>query len=171
MDHPIGLGFDWPMSVFRGLAFITAFASVVTGGSLFAFSTFVMPALDRLGGADAIKAMQSINLEAPRSLLMLPLIGSVVGCVAVGVLAVVRGEAPHRTVLLIGVGLGVIAFVITPGYHIPHNDALAKINPRSASAASDWVHYSRGWTRWNHARALAYLGSGVALVAAVNRRA
>lgn len=158
------------MTLMRAIAFATAVASIVTGGSLYAFSTFVMPALDRLSGTDAITAMQAINIRAPRSLLMLPLVASIVGTVFVGAYTLLRPETPYRVLLLVGVALGVIAFVITPAYHIPHNDALAKVDPHAADAAAQWVDYSVAWTRWNHARTLAYLASGVALIGAIVRR-
>ena len=67
---------------------ITALASAVLGGALFSFSTFVMQALGRLEPADGVRAMQRINEEAPRGLLMLPLLVSPLGSVVVGVLAV-----------------------------------------------------------------------------------
>jgi uncharacterized membrane protein len=157
------------MTIVRVVTFATAVASLITGGSLYAFSTFVMPALDRLSGTDAITAMQAINVRAPRSLLMLPLVASIVGTVVVGAYALLRPETPHRVLLLVAAAVGVIAFVITPAYHIPHNEALAKVDPHAAGATAQWVDYSVAWTRWNHARTIAYLASGVALIGAIVR--
>jgi len=153
------------MNLTRTLALTTALASAVTGGSLFAFSTFVMPALRRLPVGQALPAMQAINVEAPRGLLMLPLIGSAVGCVAVGAVALVRAQTPGRGWLVVGAVAGIAAFAVTAVYHVPRNDALAGVDPTSADAAARWLDYAVGWTRWNHVRTALALASAIALVA------
>lgn len=79
----------------------TALAAGTLGGTLFAFSTFVMPALDALPSGQAIEAMQAINDRAPRSLLMVPLAGSAAGSLATGLLALWPGAA-NRARLLAG---------------------------------------------------------------------
>jgi uncharacterized membrane protein len=151
------------MNLIRAAAFGTAFAAAVTGGSLFAFSTFVMPALDRLPGGQAIAAMQAINVQAPRSLLMLPLFGGAIGGLLVAVLAFVQPDGVRRGWLVVGAIAAIMPVLITAIYHVPHNDALARLDPTAPDAASAWVRYSLGWTRWNHARAAAGLASAIAL--------
>ncbi len=116
----------------RWLSLATAFGSVVTGGTLFGFSAFVLPALRRLPTAEAVAAMQAINVQAPRSVLMLPLVGSALGSVAIVVLAVVRSDTPNRGWLLAGAAAGLLTFVITAVYHVPHNDAFARLDPACA---------------------------------------
>src|SRR3954447_1484384 len=101
------------MNLTRALALTTAFGAAVTGGSLFAFSTFVMPGLRRLPADQAVAAMQAINVEAPRSLLMLPLVGSAVGSAVVGAIALFRPSTPGRSWLITGALAGVLAFAIT----------------------------------------------------------
>jgi uncharacterized membrane protein len=150
----------------RWLSLATAAASAVTGGALFAFSSFVTPALDRLPARQAIAAMQSINVQAPRSLLMLPLLGSAAGSAAIAVWVIARSVGQQRAWLLIGAAAGVLAFVITATYHVPHNDALAKADPHAATASATWASYTVGWARWNHVRAAAALASAAALVVA-----
>ena len=76
---------------------VTAFASAVIGGALFAFSTFVMKSLGRLAPAEGIRAMQRINEDAPQGL-MLPLLLSPLGSIVVGALAV-TGRGLGDTVL------------------------------------------------------------------------
>ena len=49
---------------------------------------------------------------------------------------------------------------------VPHNDALALVDPTSAGAGSTWRHYLSAWTAWNHVRTLACAGSAVALTIA-----
>jgi uncharacterized membrane protein len=154
----------------RWLSLATAFGSVVTGGTLFAFSSFVLPGLRRLPAADAVAAMQAINVQAPRSLLMLPLLGSAAGGMVLAVLVLTRPETPDRALLIAGALAAVATVVITGVYHVPHNDALARLHPDDPSIVSTWTDYARGWLRWNHVRTLTALGSGIALTLAVLRR-
>ena len=49
------------------LVIVTAVGAACTGGVLFAFSSFVMPALRRLPPAQGVAAMQSINVTAVRA--------------------------------------------------------------------------------------------------------
>jgi uncharacterized membrane protein len=149
----------------RWLSLATAFGSVVTGGTLFGFSAFVLPALRRLPTAEAVSAMQAINVQAPRSVLMLPLVGSALGSAAIVVLALVRSDTPNRGWLLAGAAAGLLTFVITAVYHVPHNDAFARLDPAASAAATAWRHYIGGWAWWNHARTATALMSGVVLVA------
>jgi uncharacterized membrane protein len=155
----------------RWLSLGTALASFVTGGTLFAFSTFVLPGLRRLPADQAVAAMQAINVQAPRSLLMLPLLGSAAGGAVLAVLVLTRGETPQRA-LLVGGGLAAVAtLVITGVYHVPHNDSLARLHPRDPGTARAWADYTRGWLLWNHVRTATALGSGVALVLGVLKSA
>ena len=61
---------------------VPALGALVAGGALFAFSSFVMPALRSVDAHTAITSMQAINVEAPRSALMLPLVGSALTAIA-----------------------------------------------------------------------------------------
>ena len=164
MDRLIVVRFDVGMTLTRALVLTTAFCSAVTGGSLFAFSTFVMPALDRLPVGQALPAMQAINVAAPRGLFIVPLLGSAVGSAAVGVLALVRAQPPGRGWLLLGAAAGVAAFAVTAAYHVPRNDALALVQAASPEARARWTAYAVGWTRWNHLRTVLALASAVALL-------
>jgi uncharacterized membrane protein len=50
--------------VLTGLTMITALGCGLSAGALFAFSSFVMPALARLPASQGIAAMQTINVQA-----------------------------------------------------------------------------------------------------------
>jgi uncharacterized membrane protein len=156
-------------TLIRTIVVTTAFAEALTGGTLFAFSTFVLPALRRLPPDTAVASMQAINTQAPRSLLMLPLIGSAVGCLAVLAALLLRQDSGGRTLVLVGAILGLASFAVTAIYHVPHNDALGRLDPHAGATAAAWVSYARGWAAWNHVRTLLALGSAVALVAALRR--
>jgi uncharacterized membrane protein len=147
----------------------TATASAVLGGALFAFSSFVMPGLRALPAAAGMAAMQSINRAAPRSLLLVPLLGSALGSAAIGIHAAVAGGIPDRGLRLAGAALGVAAFAITVGANIPRNNALATLAPDAPTAADAWTAYVTSWTRWNHARTLAAISSAVILAEVLRR--
>lgn len=142
----------------------SATASAVLGGAFFAFSSFVMPGLAKLSAADGIRAMQAVNEAAPRSLLMVPLLGSAAGSVAVGIHAVVSDDAPDRPLRMAGAALGVVAFAITVAANVPRNNALAALDPDSSASPTIWAGYLTEWTRWNHARTLAAASSAALLV-------
>lgn len=154
----------------RWLGLTTAGASLLTAGSLFAFSTFVMPALHRLSASSAVAAMQSINIIAPKSLLMLPLVGGAIGSVLVGLFAVVRPDLPNRGWLIAGALLGLAPMVITAIYSQPHNLELGTVSPTGTGAAAAWAHYYGGWMVANHLRVVAGVASSIALATGVLRR-
>lgn len=146
------------------LVAVTAGASGVLGGTLFAFSSFVMPGLRRLPADQGIAAMQALNDAAPRSLLMVPLLASAAGSAAVGIHATVAGTGPDRWIRVAGAVLGVAAFAVTAGANIPRNDALGMVDPTAPTAAAHWAAYVTEWSRWNHARTIAALASAGLLV-------
>lgn len=150
------------MTFFRLATYTAATTAGISGGVLFAFSALVMPSLRRLPAADAVRAMQAINLQAPRSAIMIPLVGSVLACAIVGAGALVAPRAPGRPLLLTGAVVGIAVFAITAAYHVPRNDALASVDPAGPEGASAWAAFEPGWTAWNHVRA----GAAALLVAA-----
>ncbi len=138
-----------------------AVGAACNGGALFAFSAFVMPALQRLPAAQGIAAMQSINVMAVRAPFMVVFGGTAVvsaAIVVVGVRALGESYAPW----LIGGALLYLlgVFGLTVGFHVPRNDALAALAPEAAGTADGWRTYVSAWTAANHVRA------GVALLAA-----
>ncbi|MCR9244676.1 MAG: DUF1772 domain-containing protein [bacterium] len=120
----------------------------LTAGLCFAFATFIMRALDRLGAPSAIRAMQSINATILRSTAMLVWFGTAVVGVAA---AIAVPDTAHRQTLAIVAavlyGLGAIA--VTGRGNVPLNEALARIDPESPGAADEWNNYLRRWHRWN----------------------
>ena len=42
--------------------------------------------------------------------------------------------------------------MLTAVYHVPHNDALARVHADDTAA---WRSYYSGWTAWNHVRTVA----------------
>ena len=149
------------------LTVLAALGSAAFGGVLFGFSTLVMPGLDDSPPAAAVATMQQINKVAPRSLLALDMVVTLVLClvVAVAVLLRLRGDAGLGSgLVLLGCLLYAVSFAITAIYHIPHNDAFASVAADGPHAAQAWRDYARPWELWNHARAACALGGAAAMV-------
>lgn len=157
-------------SSLRTLTAVTAVGAGLIGGVFFAFSTFVMRALQRLPAREGLAAMQSINVAAPTPPFVGVLLGTGVTSAALVVASVVRPDDP-------GAGwraAGGVAYLVTVGitiaYHVPRNDALGRIDPSSSVAATEWLRYARPWTTWNHVRAAtALLAAGALTRAALAR--
>ena len=154
--------------VMRTVSLATALGSGVMGGVLFGFSSFVMPALNRLPAADAVRTMQAINATAPRGL-ALPLVGSALGSVVVGGWALAGTSGATRTLLVAGAATGLCAFAVTAAYHVPRNNALDRVTAASAAAQAAWDGYEPGWVAMNHVRTALSLASAALLVAGALR--
>jgi uncharacterized membrane protein len=139
------------------LTTLAALGSATFGGAMYAFSAFVMHALDRTPARSAVEAMQQINLSAPRPPLVVVMVGTTLVTLAVGVLAVTAlagggaGAAPWLA--LAGCGGFLASTVITGRFHIPRNDALGYVDAAGPDAGAAWAAYSGPWQRGNHVRA------------------
>ena len=133
-------------TVMTGLTIATALACMLATGALFAFSAFVMGALDRLAPEHGLLAMQSINRRAVTPAFMTALFAPAAACVVVAI-----GDG--GTLASAGAALYLLGPVgITIAGNVPLNDALARIDPDSAGAAERWREYARRWTALNHLR-------------------
>lgn len=144
----------------------TAALAAITGGVLFGFSTLVMPALRRVPPPLGMRSMQQINLVAPRSLLMVPLLGSMVGSVVIAGWAFFHRECPRVGWLWMGAAAGIASFVVTAAFNIPQNNLLAHVDPEAATSTQTWLRYVSHWSIANHARTLLSLVSAGALLVA-----
>jgi uncharacterized membrane protein len=169
MEHLGDPGWNRIMhTVTVSLVIVAALGSATFGGAMYAFSAFVMHALDRTPTRSAVEAMQQINLSAPRPPLVLVMVGTSVVSLAVVVLTVVdiaaggAGAAPWLA--LAGCAGFLASIVITGRFHIPRNDALAGVEAAGADAAEAWAAYTGPWQRGNHVRAVAALGGALLLV-------
>jgi len=151
----------------RALTLAAAVGAGVAGGGFFAFSTFVMKALEDLPPADGIAAMQSINRQAPTPWFMALLFGTAALCAALVVSAVLRWGEASAPYQLAGALTYLAAIVLTIAYHVPRNDALADVDPDRAGAAATWSRYLDEWVPWNHVRTLTSVASAVLLVLAL----
>jgi uncharacterized membrane protein len=153
---------------FAALTLVTALGCGAMSGVFFAFSAFVMKGLSRLPAAQGIAAMQSINVAAVTPAFMTALFGTAVACVALAVFALFRLDESFAVYLLAGSALYVVGtIVMTITYHVPRNEALARIEPHSEGAEAHWARYLADWTAWNHVRAAAALAAAAALTIAL----
>lgn len=146
------------------LTVATAIASAAVGGVFFAFSGFVMPALRRLPAAHGIAAMQSINTTALRPPLMLLMLGTTLGCIAL----VVAGVVDRSPWLLAGAAVYLVGAIgVTGAYNVPRNIELAALDPASAGAAARWPAWVSEWNVGNHVRTVAGLAAAALVLQAV----
>ncbi|MDY7106659.1 MAG: anthrone oxygenase family protein [Actinomycetota bacterium] len=150
-------------STTRILVIVGAAGTGLVAGALFVFSAFVMPALDRIGGRQAITAMQSINRLAVTAPFMIAFLGTALVSVALAVLSVTSFDEPASRYQLLAAVLYLATFVITAAYHVPRNDALGLADPAAADAGAVWSAYSGGWTAMNHVRTATALAASTLL--------
>ena len=131
-----------------------AIGSGLVGGVMFAFSSFVMPALRRIPPAEGIAAMQSINRQAPTFAFMTLIGATAVVSIGVGIHAVLDRSAPGAAWVGVGTVSYVAALMITGGYNVPRNDRLATFDATAPAAADYWRTFLNGWCAANHVRAL-----------------
>lgn len=144
-----------------------AIGAGTVGGVFFAFSSFVMPALDRVAPGRAIASMHSINDLAPRAPLMLPFLGTAALCCGLAFVAVRSWGSSSSTWLVVGCTLYLLGpFLLTAAVHVPLNDTLAKVHPHAADAAKQWRDYYDSWVPLNHLRALGGIGAAAAFTLA-----
>ena len=151
------------------LTLVTALGCGLSGGALFAFSSFVMAALRRLPAPQGIAAMQSINVTAPTPVFMTALFGTGLLCIVLIVWALADWNDSYGPYLLAG---SVAYLAGAPGltmiYHVPRNNALARLDPESSDGATYWARYLSEWTRLNHVRVAAGVAGAGALTLALH---
>jgi len=146
---------------------VVAVASASIGGVFLAFSTFVMAGLGRLAVPDGIRAMQSINVTAVSPVFMAVLFGTAVLSVILAIVSLVdpsSGAALRFGAAALYIG-GVIA--VTAAFHVPRNNALARVSADDDQGAALWNSYLVAWVRGNHVRTLCALASSALWVVSI----
>lgn len=145
-----------------------ALGSGLIAGIFFAFSTFIMQAFARLPAEQGIAAMQSINTTILRSPFMVVFLLTLAFSVFIAVMAIVHWRGGVSILMLAGAALYIVTtFVSTIVFNVPLNDALDKVDGRTAEAAELWATYLSDRTRWNHLRTAASLLASCAFVRAL----
>lgn len=143
---------------------LTVVGCGLVGGTFFAFSTFIMRAFARLPAAQAVAAMQAINVTVVSPPFMIALFGTGAASLVLAVWSVGRLPATGAVVGLTG---GLLYFVgnvvVTIAFNVPRNNRLASLRAESDEAAAYWPQYLRVWTAWNHVRTVTALVAAVLL--------
>jgi uncharacterized membrane protein len=151
------------------LTLLAVLGCAMMAGVFFAFSAFVMKALVRLPAEQGVAAMQAINVAAVAFAFMAALFGTAVACGALAVWALFAWDERFAPYLLVGGALYLLGTILlTIVYHVPRNEALARVEPHSAEAESHWKRYLSGWTAWNHLRAATALAAAATLTVALH---
>jgi uncharacterized membrane protein len=108
--------------------------------------------------------MQSINLAVINPWFLGAFFGTGLLCI---VLIVLVG-GPAAAWLVAGALLYLVGtIVVTMAGNVPLNNALARVDPATAEAATLWARYLSLWTRWNHLRTAAALAASAAFIVAL----
>ena len=127
-------------------------------GVYFAFSGFIMRALDQLGAARAADAMNAINEVILRSWFMLLFFGSTLLYAVLAAVAVFDTDLAARWLLFSSGSIYLIGmFLCTAVFNVPLNNRLAAAVDDERVKAETWAHYFTHWTRWNHLRSICSL--------------
>jgi uncharacterized membrane protein len=151
------------------LVCFAAMGSAIVGGMFYAFSSFVMRALERIVPEQGVAAMKSINMVVITPSFMIVFAGTALLCVVLAAGSIFwwthwSGKLVLVAALLYAVG----NFGLTMVIHQPMNLRLNAMSPADASAY--WPQYVRTWTVWNHVRSAAsLLASGLFVTALVHQ--
>jgi uncharacterized membrane protein len=137
---------------------LAALTTAVTGGVYVAFSAMVMPSLR--DSPDATGTMNRINVRAPRSFFKVAFFGSLLTCLAGGVLVLGELPEPDAVLALVGAVAGVAGFVVTVAVNIP-------LNNRLAAGTVAYPAFAARWRRANAWRGLFSLVGATALATAL----
>jgi uncharacterized membrane protein len=150
------------------LILVCAIGSGLIAGVFFAFSSFVMKALDRNPAAQGIAAMQSINVVVLNPLFLGVFLGAAAGCILLAIAALLQWHRPGAPYILAGSLLYVVGTVlVTRVFNVPRNNALASVDPASTDAARLWADYVKSWTNWNHVRTIAAMAAAASLIMSI----
>ena len=149
-----------PLAVAAG-----AVAAGVSSGMMFVFSAGAMRGLSRLPEAEAVRAMQAINVSVINPLFLGVFIGTGPFLAVLAGLDLYGGT--HNRYLLAGTLVYVVGVVaVTILGNVPLNDRLAAVDTTKMGPGT-WARYARPWLRYNHTRALAGAVSAALLTLAL----
>lgn len=154
-------------TILLGLTLFAALGCGLVAGIFFAFSSFIMRALDRLPAAQGISAMQSINVVVINPSFLALFFGTAVACLLLAVTSLLRWHKPGAGYLLVGSLLYLVGTIlVTIVFNVPRNDLLATVDAASADGTRLWADYVMSWTLWNHVRTAAALAAAASLIIA-----
>lgn len=136
--------------------FAAIFGSALISGIFFAFSNFVMKALQRVPSPEGILAMQTINVTVLNRGFLGVFMGTALICLILAVISIADWEMAHSPYLL----GGAVAYIggtwlVTVLGNVPLNNTLAGVERENPESLDVWAHYLERWTKLNSQRAFA----------------
>ncbi len=159
-----------PKEVIFGLVVVAAVGSGLLAGLFFAFSNFVMKALQHQPPESGVRTMQSINAFIQNPGFFALFLGTTLAAAAVVVMSVLRLGHPGFDLQLAGAALYLVGtFAVTVLVHVPLNNRLAHVHPSGADMPQFWSFYVSKWVMWNHVRTVNCMLATALLVMAVEQ--
>ena len=150
------------------LIFLGALGTALLAGNFFAFSAFLLKALNGLTAERGIVAMQAITAATRGSVSAALFFGTAALCALLAAAALYRWGAPGSCTLLAGALFYLLgAFPVTMLRSIPLNRVLAGAAPDAKDARAQWNRYRSAWSLWNHARTALALAACASLILAL----
>jgi uncharacterized membrane protein len=145
--------------VFSLISLGTALGSGLVAGIFFAFSNFVMPAINRQPPSSAIATMQAISVVVLNRGFLTLFTGTALGCLLLVVVSALRWEETASKLAIAGALAYLIGtFGVTLRANVPLNESLA--------AGCEWQVYYGPWMFWNHVRtAAAFVAAALVTIA------
>lgn len=153
-----------------GVVFIAAIGSGIICGIFFAFSSFVMTALERIPPPQGVAAMNSINVTVINPGFMTVFAGTALLSLLIGIRSLFmwnQGGAKLALVASIVYLMG--TFGVTVVFNVPLNNKLA-LTGDPARAIAFWPNYLAAWRLWNQVRTAAAAFSAVFFTLELCRR-
>ena len=154
------------------LTFISILGCGLIAGIFFAFSNFVMQALERLIPSQGIEAMQHINVTVLNPWFLATFMGTAALCLILAISTYWSWGQAETFYILIGCMLYFIGtFLVTVLFNVPMNNSLKEMVTTSEEASKYWTNiYLNKWVFWNHVRTIAALLGAVFLIIALQQQ-
>jgi uncharacterized membrane protein len=151
------------MNALTVAAAVTAvLGSALIGGVFFAFSSFVMKALERVPAPQGIAAMQSINVVVLNPSFLGAFMGTAVLSLGMAALAWTDRGGPAAVWFIAGAVCYLVGtFLVTVFGNVPLNNRLAAVGAAEAGAAAVWAQYLNRWTMLNTVRTVAAMSAAL----------
>ena len=136
--------------------FAAILGSALIGGIFFAFSNFIMKALQRVPSPEGMLAMQTINITVLNRGFLSVFMGTALICLILAFISIAEWELT-RSPFVVG---GAVAYIggtwlVTVLGNVPLNNKLAGVERENPESLEIWVHYLERWTKLNSQRAFA----------------
>ncbi len=158
-------------AVITATLWFAALSAGLMAGIYFAFSVFVVQALDAAGRTVGMAAMQAINRVIVRSLFLPLFFASGLACLFLAVTGVMVSETPGAWQMASGGALYLLGMLlVTIIGNVPLNNALEATDAAGPEGEAMWRRYRQRWLAWNHVRTLSCTGTLALLIGAIAAR-